>query len=219
LLEALADDGLAPSLAVNRVLGQFERELKRLATSSEAAIADAPPESLVSRMLSELERTDSPGERVCAIRDAFRLGETETDIGEAHVATGPGSALLNSAGAAVLEDLARVRDRIDIFVRTGSGDPSDLAPLADTLKKVGDALGMLGLDSAQENVVRQREVVASLAKLDKVDEDALLSLATGLISVESDVETYLAGAGNNPEAMAGRDARFAGLREALAEIS
>jgi chemosensory pili system protein ChpA (sensor histidine kinase/response regulator) len=219
VFEALGEGGLVPSLAVNRVLGQFERELKRLATSSEAAIADAPPESLVSRMLSELEEANFYGERVRAILDTFRLGEDDSNIDEAHVATGPGSALLNSAGAAVLEDLARVRDRIDIFVRTGSRNPGDLAPLVDTLKKVGDALGMLGLDTAQQHVAHERDAIRRLADEEEADASALLTLATGLISVESDVEAYLAGAGNNPESLAGRNARFAGLREALAEIS
>ncbi|MGH8226100.1 MAG: hypothetical protein ACRER1_08125, partial [Gammaproteobacteria bacterium] len=125
LLEALDDGGLAPTLAIKRVLGQVDRELKRLATGSEAAVADAPPEALVAAMLAELEHAHSNGERVLAIRGNFGL----EDLAEVPASGGVGAALLASAAGAVLEDLGRVRDRIDIFVRTRSGNASDLEPL------------------------------------------------------------------------------------------
>lgn len=218
VFEALAEKALAPSLAVNRVLGQLERELKRLATGSEAAMAEAPPELLVSRMLGELGGVQEAGERVAAVRESFSVGESDLDSGGG-VEAGPGATLLHTAGSAVLEDLARVRDRIDIFVRTGSRNPPDLAPLADTLRKIGEALGMLGLDLAKHHVEHECEAVREISSRSSADEVALLALATGLISVESDVEAYLAGAGDNPQALAEHNARFAGLREALAEIS
>jgi len=221
VLEALADGGLPPTLGTKRLLGQVERELKRLATSSEAAMADEPPEVLVEQLLGEVERAGSSGERVNAIRTAFRLGETgeAEDSAAGGAASGPGGALLRSVGSAILEDLGRVRDRIDIFVRTGRTNPEELAPLADTLKKVADALGMLGLAEPRARVVREREAVEELAGGTQSDETSLLRLATELIGIESDVEAYLVGSGDDPRTAALRGARVAGLREVLADIS
>ncbi len=216
LLEALDDGGIAPTLAVKRALGQVDRELKRLAIGSEAAVAEAPPEALVESMLAELEHAHSNGERVLAIRGNFGLEDAEETPA---TAGGVGSALLASAAGAILEDLGRVRDHIDLFVRTRSGNPSDLEPLVGMLKKVRDALDMLGLEEARTHIERQRETVLELVAGDEVTQDALLGLATGLIGVESDVEAFLAGSAEAPQAVAERGARVAGMREALADIS
>ncbi len=221
VLEALADNGLSPTLAVKRLLGQVERELKRLATSSEAAMAEEPPDALLEQLLDEIDKASSGGERVAAIRTTFRLEEGSSDDPgpSARPGPGPGSALLRSVGTAILEDLGRVRDRIDIFVRTGRKNPGDLLPLADILKKVADALGMLGLSEPQARVVREHDAVKALAKETQSDDASLLRLATELIGIESDVEAFLVGSGEDPQTAALRGARVAGLREILADIS
>jgi len=218
VLEALDEGGLEGTLGVKRLLGQVERELKRLATTSEAALAEEPPEALIDELLAEIERATSPGERVSAIRANFQLGESgggaKQDGG-----SGLGSALLRSVSTAILEDLSRVHDRIDIFVRTGRQQPSELTPVATTLKKAADALGLMGLAESGERVRRQSQIVAEMAKSGSIEEPALLQLATELIGIEGEVEAFLHGAGMDPQAAAQRSARMATLREVLAEIS
>ncbi|MGH8273091.1 MAG: Hpt domain-containing protein [Gammaproteobacteria bacterium] len=218
LLEALGDGGLSPTLGVRKTLGQFERELKRHAAGSEGALAEAPPEVLIAGMLAEIEQAQSSGKRVAAIRTTYRLGSERTEE-EVGTTRRPGAALLESAGGAILEDLGRVRDRVDIFVRTGSKSPADLAPLDGMLKKVGDALAMLGLETAQTHIEHERESIRALASGAETNDAALLGLATGLIGVESDVEAFLAGSGEGPASVAERGARLVGIREALADIS
>jgi len=217
VLEALDEGGLDSTLGIKRLLGQVERELKRLATSSEAALAEEPPEALVEELLTELERASSNGERVSAIRANFEMdapeGEAKRGVG------GPGSALLRSVSTAILEDLSRVHDRIDIFVRTGRQQPRELEPVATTLKKAGDALGLMGLSESRDRVKQQSNIVAQMAASGSVEEPALLQLATELIGIEGEVEAFLHGAGMDPQAAAQHSARMATLREVLAEIS
>ncbi len=217
LLEALADGGLPASRSIKRTLGQFERELKHLAGGSDAAAEGLSPAALADRMLAEIEQSASAGKRVAAVRTAFRL-DSRTEAWFARPAV-PGSSLLASAGDAVLEDLERVRDRIDIFVRTGSRNPGDLVPLDGMLKKVGDALSMLGLETARVHVEEQREAICRLVESGCDDATALLGVATGLVGVEGDVETWRAGRDEDPAALVERNARMAGLREALADIA
>lgn len=218
VLEALDEGGLEPTLGVKRLLGQVERELKRLATSSEAALAEEPPESLVDELLAEIQHASTAGERVAAIRTNFQLGQGEGEA-EQSVGAGLGSALLRSVSTAILEDLGRVHDRIDIFVRTGRKQPSELTPVATTLKKAADALGLMGLTESSLRVKKQSDAVASMASSGGIEESALLHLATELIGIEGEVEAFLHGAGMDPQAAAQRSARLATLREVLAEIS
>ena len=218
VLEALDEEGLEPTLGVKRLLGQVERELKRLSTTSEAALAEEPPEALIDELLAEIEGATSSGERVSAIRVNFQLGKTEDGTQQGGGA-GLGSALLRSVSTAILEDLSRVHDRIDIFVRTGRKQPSELTPVATTLKKASDALGLMGLAESGERVKRQSQIVATMAGSGSIEEPALLQLATELIGIEGEVEAFLHGAGMDPQAAAQRSARMATLREVLAEIS
>lgn len=217
VLEALDEGGLEPTLGVKRLLGQVERELKRLATTSEAALAEEPPEALIQELLGEIERSSSSGERVEAIRNNFQLGKSE-DEGRQE-GGGLGSTLLRSVSTAILEDLSRVHDRIDIFVRTGRKQPGELTPVAGTLKKAADALGLMGLSESSDRVRRQSDAVAAMANSGSIEETALMQLATELIGIEGEVEAFLHGAGMDPQAAAQRSARMATLREVLAEIS
>lgn len=219
LLEALEAEGLASTLVIKRLLGQVEREIKRLATTSEAVLAEQPPEALIEEMLEQIERTTSSGERVNAIRANFQLEKSLTGIAGEDAGAGQSSALLRSVSAAILEDLSRVHDRIDIFVRTGRKQPAELAPVAVTLKKAADAMSLMGLTESSARVKQQSETIARMTTESSIEEAALLQLATELIGTEGEVEAFLHGAGMDPQAAAQRNARLAALREVLAEIS
>ncbi len=219
VLEALDTGGLTPTLVVKRLLGQVERELKRLATTSEAALAEVPPEALVEEMLEQIEHATSSGERVGVVRANFQLDKTLQDEDRDGAGGGRNSALLRGVSTAILEDLNRVHDRIDIFVRTGRKQPAELAPVATTLKKAADAMSLMGLTKSSDRVRQQSETVTQMAAGGGVEEAALLQLATELIGIESEVEAFLHGAGMDPQAAAQRNARLAALREVLSEIS
>lgn len=219
LLEALDAEGLASTLVIKRLLGQVEREIKRLATTSEAALAEQPPEALIEEMLEQIERTTSSGERVDAIRANFQLEKSLTGVGGEDAGAGQSSALLRSVSTAILEDLSRVHDRIDIFVRTGRKQPAELAPVVVTLKKAADAMSLMGLTESSARVRQQSETIARMTASSNIEETALLQLATELIGTEGEVEAFLHGAGMDPQAAAQRNARLAALREVLAEIS
>jgi chemosensory pili system protein ChpA (sensor histidine kinase/response regulator) len=219
VLEALDTGGLAPTLVVKRLLGQVERELKRLAITSEAALAETPPEALVEEMLEQIEHATSSGERVSVVRANFQRDKTLQDEDRDGIGGGRNSALLRGVSTAILEDLNRVHDRIDIFMRTGRKQPAELAPVATTLKKAADAMSLMGLTESSDRVRQQSETVAQMASGGGVEEAALLQLATELIGIESEVEAFLHGAGMNPQAAAQRNARLAALREVLADIS
>jgi len=64
--------------------------------------------------------------------------------------------------AAIKEDLSKVKDVLDIFVRRGGGQSAELLPQLELLKKISDTLGVLGLGELRQRV---QDEIAALAQI------------------------------------------------------
>ena len=195
VLEAVRDGGLECSLSVKRLLGHADRELRRLYESGEQAYADQPPLELLNNLLYYVARAKTDGTRVTAVRESFRIAELlpldDSIEDERSSLSLPSVKLMHTVGAAIKEDLGRVKDALDLFTRKG-GQPEELAQQVELLKKIGDTLAVLGLGSLREQVQaelgRLGEVVARRAA---GDADGLIGIAAALISVEDSLDEGL----------------------------
>ena len=64
---------------------------------------------------------------------------------------------MQTVAAAIREDLTRVKDVLDIFVRKGATQVDELAPQLEMLRKIGDTLGVLGLGALRARVQGELE--------------------------------------------------------------
>jgi len=198
VLEALADHGLEAGVSVKRLVGQADREMKRLHTLGEHKFAAQPPVELINNLLYYVARATSAGSRVTAIREAFNLsglipGDEQIEVARQSLAA-PSVKLMQTVAAAIREDLARVKDVLDIYVRTGMERIEELASQLELLKKIGDTLGVLGLGDLREIVQAHRGQLEDLiAGKQKPDEQTLVSMAAGLLEVEDRLEHRLIG--------------------------
>lgn len=189
-IEALADAGLDAAGPVKQLLGQSDREIKRLIDSGEEALAADLPKELIKNQLYYIGRTESAGARVTEIRRAFRLEvllprDQEIDSARASLA-GPNRELMRTVFAALREDLARVKDTLDIFVRAETQAASELLPLEEILRKVADTLGMLGLGVPRQWVLEQLRAIGAIAHGTAAPEEAaLMEIAGALLQAES----------------------------------
>ena len=209
VLEALADRGLDSGVSIKRLVGQADREMKRLHTQGEQKFASQPPVELVNNLLYYVARATSNGPRIVAIREAFNLsglipGDAQIEAARQNLAA-PSVKLMQTVAAAIREDLARVKDVLDIFVRTGMERAEELAPQVDLLKKIGDTLGVLGLGELREIVqARRADLEALIAGKAIPDESALVTMAAALLEVEDRLEHQLIGVINQDDASAAR---------------
>ncbi|HXS27225.1 MAG TPA: Hpt domain-containing protein [Steroidobacteraceae bacterium] len=198
VLEALRDEGLEGGVSVKRLLGLADREIKRLYEQTEARYAESPPVELLNNLLYYVSRANASGPRVTAVRASFRLAELlpvdESVEQERESLSAPSVKLMQTVAAAIREDLARVKDVLDIFVRRGAGQIDELAPQVQLLRKIGDTLGVLGLGELRASVQRETErleqIVAGRAK---PDEATLVEIAATLIGVEDRLDDRLVG--------------------------
>ena len=195
VLEALRQDGLPGSVSVKRLLGQVDRELRRLQEKGEQRYADQPPVELLNNLLFYVARARSTGPRVEGVRRSFRLDHLlaiEPGDESSETLSAPSVRLMKTVAAAIREDLTRVKDVLDIFVRKGAQQVEELVPQLEMLHKISDTLGVLGLGALRDRV--QGEIEALKAIVDKriaPDDTALLSIASALISVEDSLDAQL----------------------------
>lgn len=198
VLEALRDGGLESSASIKRLLGQADRDMRRLYEQGESRYADSPSLDLLNNLLYYVARARSSGPRVAAVRASFRLGEllpVDDSVEQARESlSAPSIKLMKTVAAAIKEDLGRVKDALDIFVRRGATQVEELSPQLELLKKIGDTLGVLGLGELRDKVqVETTDLQAIVAQHAPVNEGTLLRMAATLIKVEDSLDEQLIG--------------------------
>ena len=198
VIEALQENGIESGQSVKRLLGLGDREIRRLYEQGEARYAQAPPVELLNNLLYYVGRSESTGGRVSAVRASFRLTELlpvdESIEQERENLSAPSVKLMQTVAAAIREDLGKVKDVLDIFVRRGAGQPQELASQVEMLRKIGDTLGVLGLGELRAGVQAETERLGKIvAGQLKADETTLVEIAATLIGVEDKLDDQLVG--------------------------
>jgi chemosensory pili system protein ChpA (sensor histidine kinase/response regulator) len=196
VLESLQNGGLETSVAIKRLLGQTDRQIKMLIDEGVEAFDNHPVTDLLNNLLYYVARSSNVGERISEIRAAFNLSEFlpgDEQVEQAREAlSAPSVKLMQTVAAAIKEDLARVKDVLDIYVRTGMNKSSELVPQLDLLKKISDTLGVLGLGELRgdlnSEIDRLRQVVESGGV---ASEDTILEIASTLLRVEDRLDSQL----------------------------
>jgi chemosensory pili system protein ChpA (sensor histidine kinase/response regulator) len=195
LIDALRAGGLPASVTVKRLLGQADRELRRLYELGEPAYAEHPPIDLLNNLLFYVARAETRGERIDAVRSSFRLNELlpvdESVEQERESLSAPSVRLMRTVAAAIKEDLGRVKDALDLYTRKG-GPPEELAPQVELLKKIGDTLAVLGLGSMRELVQGELARLADIiGRRAPAEQDKLIDIAATLIGIEDGLDDAL----------------------------
>ncbi|HEX5459811.1 MAG TPA: Hpt domain-containing protein [Steroidobacteraceae bacterium] len=198
VVEALRENGLEGGQSIKRLLGLADREIRRLYELGEARYCQVPPVELLNNLLYYVGRAESTGTRVSAVRASFRLAELlpvdESIEQERESLSAPSVKLMQTVAAAIREDLSKVKDVLDIFVRRGAGQPQELSPQVELLRKIGDTLGVLGLGDLRATVQAQTEKLEKIvAGSLKADETTLVEVAAALIGVEDRLDDGLVG--------------------------
>jgi chemosensory pili system protein ChpA (sensor histidine kinase/response regulator) len=198
VVEALRQGGLPASAAIKRLLGQVDRQIRRLIDEGEAGVAAAPPVELLNSLLFYVARSSTRGSRVSVIRDTFSLGDLLPDLGDLADARdslgGPSVALMHTVAGAIREDLGKVKDTLDLQARTGNIPPEVLDSQFDMLCKIGDTLGVLGLGDFRDEVQTEAQRLRTLlGKAPKEAEEELLAVAAALLRVEDRLDGRLVG--------------------------
>src|SRR5210317_140356 len=196
VLESLLNGGLKTSVALKRLLGQADRQLKYVISEGLLAFDNHPVDDLLNNLLYYVARSSTAGERISEIRSAFNLAElmpSDEQVENAREAlSAPSAKLMETVGSAIREDLSSVKDVLDIFVRTGMNKSSELVPQLELLKKISDTLGVLGLGQLRGDIDGEIDRLKTVVEEGGVTSDRIiLDIASTLLRVEDRLEQQL----------------------------
>ncbi len=112
---------------------------------------------------------------------------------------GRNRALLDTVSAALKEDLLRVKDALDLHLRSGKTDGAGLKPQAESLDRIGETLGMIGLEASHGVIHEQAKTMHAIANGERPStESELLDVAGALIYIEHSLDDQVSrlGQGN-----------------------
>ncbi|VAX09216.1 Signal transduction histidine kinase CheA [hydrothermal vent metagenome] len=190
LVESLVDAGLDGSISVKLLLGQLDRQFKKILDRGEHALNVEPPSELLKNILYYVATSRSRGELTDEVKLAFKLDDILPDMNSLEQAradmAAPNAALMTTVSSVLMDDLLKVKDNLDLFVRADVRDISKLQPLKETLAQMADTLGMLGLGIQRESVQAQIETI-SIMQTDKsaVNDDRLMDMAGAMLDLEN----------------------------------
>ncbi len=196
ILEAVRANGLEGSATLKRLLGQADRQIKALYELGEGRYCEDPPVDLLNNLLYYVARASTSGGRIAAVRASFKLSELlpvdDSIEHERESLSAPSVKLMRTVAAAIKEDLSKVKDVLDIFVRRGGGRSDELAPQLELLKKISDTLGVLGLGELRQRVQDEIAELAGIVSDGKTPPDeSLIKVAGVLLSVEDSLDDQL----------------------------
>jgi len=196
VLEGLREGGLETSVAIKRLLGQIDRQIKYVIDEGVVAFDKHPIDDLLNNLLYYVARASSTGKRISEIRAAFNLSELlpgDQQVEQAREAlSAPSIKLMETVAAAIREDLARVKDVLDIYVRTGMHNAAELVPQLELLKKMSDTLGVLGLGELRGDIDTEIERLKSVVgRGGAANDDVILDIAATLLRVEDRLDQQL----------------------------
>ncbi|MEO1576736.1 MAG: hypothetical protein AAFU65_17445, partial [Pseudomonadota bacterium] len=194
IVEAIVEGGLKPTASIKRQLGQGDRQIKQLAAGGEGDKDDREAsEAFLNNLLYYVGRATSNGDQVAAIRKAYGLQALKAmgeQAGDTDALAAPSVNLMKTVGEAIRQDLADVKDAIDIYVRTGVNDRGALVEQCDALNKVADTLRVLGLPEIASRMAEQGTALTAYASGSGDDND-LLTIAGALIQCEKGIDEQL----------------------------
>jgi len=235
IIEGLREGGIQADVSLKQLLGQVDRQIKRLADQGEVQVAEDPAKELVNNLLYYIGRATTTGERIAAIKESFKLGDllpvaSELEENREKI-SGPNINLMRTVSVAIQEDITRIKDTLDIFVRMGKSETTELAPLDTLLKKVADTLNVLGLPKLRAALEAERGHLKEILDGRRAaDEGATMEIASGIVRVESQLDEAMMGlvtpagseqaAGTTGGERAGlRDIQNAVIRESIINLA
>lgn len=190
LVEGMRDGSIANSPALRSLFKEADKELKRLLEQGMPGINQPAPLELLKSLLFYIAKAEHPTGQMLTMKDRYGLDDALPDSAmvdeERARLAGPDRDAMRSVLAALCEELVRVKERLDLFVRSDRQHTSDLESLLAPLRQIADTLAVLGFGQPRKVIIDQLAVVLSLAQGQREPNDAILmDVAGALLYVEA----------------------------------
>ena len=198
VVEGLSSGSIANGTSIRTLLRQVDKELKRLVEQGADGINQAAPDELIKNLLFYIAKAPAQSERAQSLKKQYSLDDALPDSAivdqERAQLAGPDRGAMRSVVAALCEELVRVKDSLDLFVRSDRVALPALGALRAPLKQIADTLAVLGFGQPRKIILEQIGLVDVLAAGQRVADDAaLMDVAGALLYVEATLAGMVGG--------------------------
>jgi len=196
LLDGVTDN----DVNLRRLFARLNLVLKALTQGGEEATEVQSVDAVSQALLFHIAQAKPGSVGVDTLRDRFQLQELVPDrdvlIRARGAVTGRNRELYISLGAAVRDELALVKDALDLELRTGEIVPDRREQIHEALLRLRDTLKMMGLGDSAQSIDNLMPALSTSEKdihgPDRASRESLLmGLASKLIQVESVLEEQI----------------------------
>ncbi|MEM1410915.1 MAG: Hpt domain-containing protein [Pseudomonadota bacterium] len=186
----LMDGNVENDVQLRRLLARLGRLIQVMAEEGEDGIDERTSTSITQALLYPIANASPGCEGVDLVSERFQLDQLAPDSDAMMHARGTLSGqdreMYQSLSAAVEDELAIVKDSLDLELRTGQVEPETRAQSIEALHRLADTLSMLGLSGPGRQLVELLPAFEGTAEEDRTVRDrALELLAEKLLLVES----------------------------------
>ncbi|MFO7603676.1 MAG: Hpt domain-containing protein, partial [Gammaproteobacteria bacterium] len=193
ILEGLQAENLQTGVAIKLLMGQVDRQIKRVIDQGEQAFNTLPADDLVKNLLYYVAQSESGTPVVDEIKQAFKLQQAMPDAARLEQAraelSAPNAALMGTVSSVLLEDLNQIKDNLDVFVRAEERNIDVLREMSLKLNQMADTLGMLGYGTQRKTVQEQVAVMQSMVDGQRdMDDNSLMNIASAILFIETSLK-------------------------------
>ncbi|MGE8065355.1 Hpt domain-containing protein [Pseudomonas sp. NPDC089569] len=190
LVDGMRGGAIANSPALRSLFKDADKVLKRLLEEGMGAVNHPAPPELLKSLMFYIAKAEHPTAQMLTMKDRYGLDDALPDSAmvdeERARLAGPDRDAMRSVLVALCEELVRVKERLDLFVRSDRQHAADLDSLLAPLRQVADTLAVLGFGQPRKVIIDQLAVVLSLAQGQRAPDDAtLMDVAGALLYVEA----------------------------------
>jgi chemosensory pili system protein ChpA (sensor histidine kinase/response regulator) len=194
LMHGLIESTIAPGIAVKQLFSRLDRKMKMVIDHGEQVFEESPPAALLKNLLYYIARANSQHPLILEIKEAYHLDTvmpSEDELSQGRLGlTGSNAELAESIKDAVSNELTRIKDILDLFMRDERASMDMLSHLEAPVRKLADTLGMIGQGALRSRLNRQADKVKDFIEQDVMPEEfELMEMAGDILYVESSLST------------------------------
>jgi chemosensory pili system protein ChpA (sensor histidine kinase/response regulator) len=186
--EYLKEEDSIPKSA-KPLLRQLDEQLKHIEDQGIEALNTSAPNKLIKNLLYYIAKSPLDHGVVEAVKVQFNLAAAlpnEQELKDQRDAlTGPDKETVGNVVGALIEEIAVLKERFDVLVRSDDDRQEALTSLLPLFKQIADTMGMLGLDMPRRVLQEQQGNVVRLVDQGGASNAELMDTAGALLYVEA----------------------------------
>ncbi|MGB5261066.1 MAG: Hpt domain-containing protein [Gammaproteobacteria bacterium] len=220
IAELLQHGALEVTPGIKRLFSQIDRHIKRLMDQGEAVFSDVLTDDLLKNLLFHIYKVNGSSPRIASIRSTYGLGKppehfTSADDSDAALPT-CSEELLQTVSGTAREDMVRIKEQLDDYLKGDHANTEVLASVADELHALGNMLGMIGMDRLGAIVADNEQFLRECATgTRQASDDDFAEMANTMVSIEDALADISASIENQQAGSDGDDVTFRQGQDAI----